>query len=186
MTIQKIQSTDTFQIWMQKLNALIDDFNVLTIDSSASNGFTYDAASSAGLNVKIAKGRIRSGSETFEIAAQTVNLPPASDVIVCATKPVGLPATLAVYTTTTLPTEHVIPLWTFTTNNVSVTAFNDVRTPYGESGASNDEVGPIIYFEKHITSNRTVKSIQNALSIDPIVDAGVTVTVELGATWVVL
>lgn len=184
MTIQKIQATDTFHIWMQKINEMIDEFNVLTIDST-SNGFTYDITASAGLNVKISKGRIRSGSNTFEIAASVVNLPPASDVILCATKPEGQPAAFAVYTTATLPTEHVIPLWTFTTNNVSVTSYNDVRTPYAE-GSGDDSMGPIIFFEKHITANKTVKATQNALSVDPIVDAGVTVTVEPGATWVVL
>jgi len=60
------------------------------------------------------------------------------------------------------------------------------RLGLGENSGTSTQLGAIAFMDKNITENVTIPPTKRALSIDAVVASGVTVTVQEGASYVVL
>lgn len=71
---------------------------------------------------------------------------------------------------------------TFVNNNNTIKN----RLGLGENTGITSQLGAVAFMDKDITANITVPSHKRAFSIDSVVADGVTVTVDNGASYVVL
>jgi hypothetical protein len=181
-----IALTDTFGQWVEKFNQLNADFNDVIV-AGDNAGFAYDSVGTTGLNAAFTSGKVRDGSLVETVPEQTVTLAPSQVQIVAVFKQTGSAPTLEVYPSGSLPEKYVIPLAVFETDATSIIGVNDLRTMFIASAGSGDGASNgMLIMDKLISSSVTIATGRGAVSIDPIVDDGVTVTVADGATWVVL
>lgn len=191
MTANTLELNDTFGQWREKINDMVGIINQQSIDiadlEAAFNAPTpFGISSVSGLTANLIGGRVRDGSvvETLTNAALALT---ANDInVICIYKKTGEPAEFQVHLLSELPTEHIIPLHSVTTNATSVTASADLRTQYNTASGSAGSASSVLQFDKLIENDVIVPEDRNALSIDPVVGAGVTVTVSPNSVWVVL
>lgn len=178
MSVELLQFTDTFSQWREKINALMSGFDL------SGSSFTYDPSQSAGLNAYITNGQVRNNSRVETVESGTITLP-ASTISVVAIVLSEEEFEFGVFELGSLPSRGVIPLWLFETEQGTIIGSMDLRTQFIYTSPSSD-VGPIMLFDKVISMDMVIPNNKNALSVSPTVEDGVTVTVEPGATWVVL
>lgn len=75
--------------------------------------------------------------------------------------------------------------WMDKINNLIESSPVNPADPSGPSGPSGSAKA-ILLFDKSISSDIIIESDNNALSVSPTVEDGVTVTVSEGSVWVVL
>lgn len=178
MSVQQLQFTDTFSQWREKINALMSEFAL------SGSSFAYDPSQSAGLNAYIRSGQVRNNSAVETVDGSSITLP-ASTISVVAIVLLDEEFEFGVFELDSLPSRGVIPLWLFETGLGTIIEVMDLRTQFIYTSPS-DEVGPIMLFDKVISADTVIPDDRNALSVSPTVEDGVTVTVEPGATWVVV
>lgn len=207
MADRKITLEDTFENWLEKINAFQDD-SAANLDQEVTelqtqitdNKALYDAYvieqqktpfvflmnESSALNLRLKGGKVRNGSSVTVIPDTTLTLPANSNLVVGLYQARDAAPTLAFYTLDQTPVNLFIPLYAITTNATGIATYNDLRTGYAFSSGNSSSTEAVLQFDKHITYSLTIPSDKNALSIGPIVDEGVTVTVAEDAEWVIL
>lgn len=185
--VNELAFSDTFSEWKDKINALIaEHISFGNITLGITGPFAYNRLTSTGLNVVIFGGRVRNGSIVETMVDTVVALPPNTTRVLAIYKIDDVAPVLRLYVPTELPERNVIPIAIFTTNGLTFTAYTDLRTEFVMASGSAASASSILKFDKNVDINTTVQSTKNALSIDPIVNDGITVTIEDGAVWVVL
>jgi hypothetical protein len=91
-----------------------------------------------------------------------------------------------VYQDGSVPGSFIIPLFKVVTDVTSITSIEDLRTWADLSGSANDTDSGILTFSQLIEFDKNIPTGKNALSVNPMVDTGVTVTVNPDSTWVIL
>jgi hypothetical protein len=180
-----LEFQDTFSTWRDKINDSIDQVNTIetTLNESA---FSYKSSLTSGRTVKFFGGKVRDGSVVETLADPTITLPASSTCYVVINKETGVTPTMSAYTEANLPVKNVIPIAKFTTSASAVTSFSDLRTQYNTASGTTSSSSGVLQFDKLIAKDVTVGTLQNALSISPVVDSGVTVTVSTDSIWVVV
>ncbi|MNN49390.1 hypothetical protein D3C81_1639120 [compost metagenome] len=148
--------------------------------------FTYNRVASTGRVVSIYGGNVRNGSTVEFVLNATLTIPANSTRILAITKVGDAPASLQLYATNAVPEKNVIPVAIFTTNATSLTAYTDLRTQFIMASGTASSANAVLQFDKIIDLNVTIPVNKHALSIDPTINDGVTVTVSDGSVWVVL
>lgn len=172
-----LETNDTFNNWRTKINNLIT--------GTVAGSFDYDENSTTGLDFVVTEGRIRTGSESVNISGDTVTIPASqTSIVVLYTDPNQ--TEFRVYEQGSVPQSFVIPLFEIVTNTSTITSITDLRTWADLSGSANDTDSGILTFSQLIEFDKVIPNGKNALSIDPTVDTGVTVTVNPDSTWVIL
>lgn len=193
--VEELVFSDTFSEWKDKINALVvdhlataqelDDF-VATSTAVSGGPFGYKPALSVGLSLAVNGGNVRNGSTVEFLADTTVTLPASSTRVLVIYKIAGEAPSLQLWATNAVPDKNIIPIGIFTTNTTAITAYTDLRTQFSMSSGSASAAGSILQFDSLIDVNITIPSTKNALSVNPTVANGITVTVSNGSTWVVL
>ena len=183
MTTQ-LETKDTFQEWLTKLNDFISAYDTFIINEFTPGKFGYDPNQSSGLDVYITGGSVRDGNTIESIAAGTVTLTASSINYVCIDKRSGDTPSISVYTV--LPEKYVIPVAKFVTSTAAVSSYDDLRTDFISGPGTDSSVSGVLQLDKIIDKDVTIPATKNALSVDPTVDTGVTVTVDPDSVWVVL
>lgn len=178
MNVEQLQFTDTFSQWREKINALMSEFAL------SESSFAYDPSQSSGLNAYILGGQVRNNSRVETVGSAPITLP-ASTISVVAIVLIDEGFEFGVFELDSLPFRGIIPLWLFETGPGTIIGSMDLRTQFIYTSPSED-VGPIMLFDKVISNDTVIPGNRNALSVSPTVEDGVTVTVEPGATWVVV
>jgi hypothetical protein len=185
MSNQSWTLEDSFETWMNKYNQFIE----LT---GTEINFRYLELLTVGRVVKFGAGQIRNGSQVEDISGVTLTLTPSSNTVVGVYKAKNedgttMPSVIAAYILGSVPNDFFVPIYAFTTNATKVLTVKDMRTPfsYGTGGGGGTD-GPIMLFDQHITKNLTIPTLKNGLSVGPIVDEGVTVTVSDGSEWAIV
>jgi hypothetical protein len=171
-----LENKDTIGTWKTKINELIE--------GSINGSFDQDIDATTGLTFGLKEGKLRLGSQVVTVANDTITIP-ASDVSIVVLYTDPSVNEIRVYDEAAVPPSNVIPLFKVTTDATDITEIEDLRTWVDLSGQASESDG-ILTFNKSIEFDKTIPSDKNALSIDPIIESGVTVTVEEGATWVIL
>lgn len=185
--VNELSFSDTFAEWKDKINALIVDHNTVNdIARGVSGPFTYNRATSSGRVVAIYGGNVRNGSVVETIANASLTIPANSTRILAIYKVGDTAPTLQLYATDAVPEKNVIPVGIFTTNTNSLTAYTDLRTEFIMASGLATSANAVLQFDKNIEINTVIPVNKNALSIDPVVNDGITVTVSDGSVWVVL
>jgi len=182
----KLEFEDTFLQWRDKINNFVDEFNGYIIDEVLPGKFGYSAEDSSGLNAFITEGQIRDGSTVETVAGGQVTLLPNETNIVVVYKRTGDTPEFQVHPISDLPDRYVVPIASFTTNATSITNYVDLRTEFNTASGSTSNASGILMFDKIIDRDTVVPAEQNALSVSPTVEDGITVTVTEGSEWVVL
>lgn len=191
--VSELVFSDTFADWKTKINALVVDHNETAqnlddyIAALAITGpFTYNRADTSGLNISVYGGNVRNGSVVEFLPNTTVTMPPSSTRVLVIYKIDNFAPVLQLHATNAVPEKNVLPIAIFTTNATQLTAYTDLRTQFSMSSGSAGSASSVLQFDKIIDVDVSVPATKNALSIDPTVNPGVTVTIEAGAVWVVL
>lgn len=185
--VNELSFSDTFAEWKDKINALVADHNELDdIANGVVGPFTYNRLASSGRVVLIYGGNVRNGSTVEFVPNATITIPSNVTRILAINKVGDAPATLQLYATDAVPEKGVIPVAIFTTNTNALTAYTDLRTEFIMASGTATSANSVLQFDKNIELNLTIPPTKNALSIDPIVNDGITVTVSDGSVWVVL
>ncbi|MDX1532727.1 MAG: hypothetical protein R3230_00815 [Nitrosopumilaceae archaeon] len=171
-----LKNEDTFGVWKDKINDLVE--------GTVAGSFDQDIDNTSGLNFGVKEGKLRLGSTVVTIVASVVAIP-ASDVSIVAVYTDPSINEIRVYDELAVPTSGVIPLFKVTTDGSSITDVEDLRTWVDLSGTASESEG-ILTFNQDILFDKEIPDGKNALSIDPVIDSGVTVTVANGSTWVIL
>lgn len=187
----ELQFADTFSEWRDKINSLVTEFNQNIIDQSEVGYFGYDEEFTSGLSIKIKGGKVRDGSVVEDVPEAVFSLDASETSIVAIYKEKNEIPELQVYTAALLPEENMIPVAMFITDGTSVLAYEDLRTMFntgagGAGGAAGYVDKGMLMFNALIEEDVEVPTGQHALSVSPIVDVDVTVTVSDGSEWVVL
>lgn len=178
-----LYTKDTFKIWMDKINQLVNEVDLLSVDGNINVGFAYDGEATIGLDAVILSGRVRSGSNVTSINTSTVTLEPNEFNVVCIYQDTEIRS----YLVSALPEEDVIPLYTLETDDTDVLNAYDMRTQFvSGSNSKASRANSIVLFDQVITENFTVPADKNGLSVSPIIADGVEVVVEDGALWAVV
>lgn len=204
---------DTFEIWLNKLNGFqtdtqtastdlnkkIDDVNTnlsKEIDDNKAEFDTYRIEiaktdfillnTPTSLSVTFKGGKVRNGSTVTEIPQTTLVLPSNSNVVVGIEQPRDGSPKLVYYTLATAPTNLFIPTYTFVTGASIISSSKDLRTGYAFSSGTTNSTEGILQFDRQIAFNVTIPTSKNGLSVAPVVNSGITVTVEGDAQWVIL
>lgn len=178
---QKFVLNDSFENWSQKYNALVDGI-------ISNQNFEYLKDNTVGRVIQIAGGKVRDASVITTIPLKSITIPINTEVVVGVAKVAGV-SDLQTYVLNSQPNDYFVPLYTFKTDGYNVVSYTDLRTQvsYGSGGASSGSTSQsVALFDIHIATDLTIPAGKNALSIDPIVDSGKTVTVTNGSTWVIL
>lgn len=178
MSVENLQLTDSFSQWREKINALMSEFT-LSVSS-----FAYDPSQSSGLNVHFDSGQVRNNSKVETVESRSITLP-ANTISVVAIVLLDEEFEFGVFDLDSLPYRGIIPLWLFETGPGTLIGEMDLRTQFIYTSPVGD-VGPIMTFDQLISSDTVIPGDRNALSVSPVVEDGVTVTVEPGAIWVVV
>ena len=185
--IEELAFSDTFSEWKDKINVLIADHNTLSdIGRDIVGPFTYNRITSTGRVVAIYGGNVRNGSVIETIADKSFTIPANSTRILAIYKPNETPAVLQMFATDALPEKNTIPIAIFTTNATDLTAYTDLRTQFILASSLASAANAVLQFDKIIDQNLTIPSAKNAMSIDPVINDGITVTVSDTSVWVVL
>lgn len=175
---------DTFSDWKDKINVLVDEFNQSEV--VLDGDFDYKSSATVGLNVLIIGGKVRDGSEVSDVANTNLVLLPNKTNVIVINKTPTLPGTIGFFDIALLPNKGVIPIGYLVTNGTTVTSYTDLRTPFNTGAGGGGAGGGIMLLDANIIENFTVPTGQNAISVDPIISSGVTVTVEPGSKWVIV
>lgn len=176
---------DSFEIWMDKYNQFVE----LT---GTEINFRYLELLTVGRVAKFGPGQIRNGSLVEDITSATLTLAPNSNIVVGLYKAQNedgttLPSVINAYVLGSVPEDYFVPIYAFTTSATTITAVKDMRTPFSYgTGNGSDTKGGVMFFDQHITKNVTIPTLKNGLSVGPIVDEGVTVTVSDGSEWAIV
>lgn len=175
--MRNLKIEDTFNNWRVKINEMLN--------GSIVGSFGYDDENSTNLNFIVKEGKLRLGSQVVNITESVAQLQPTqTNIVVLYTDPNI--NEVRVYTEGAVPPSYVIPLFRVVTDVNTVTNIEDLRTWVDLSGSANDADSGILTFNQNISFDREIPAGRNAVSVDPIVEDGVTVTVTDGSTWVVL
>lgn len=167
---------DTFNVWRLKINELMTGTVV--------GSFDHDETNTTNLNFGVGSGKLRLGSQVVNVSNATVSIPVSQTSIVALyTDPTV--NEIRVYEESQVPKQYIIPLFRVISEVTEIISIEDLRTWVDLSGSANDTDG-ILTFSQNISFDRLVPEGKNALSIDPVVEDGVTVTVSPNSTWVVL
>jgi len=174
---RKLILDDTFNVWRQKINELIEG-NIV-------GSFDYDEENSSNFSFVVNEGKLRLGSQVVTISGTTATLQPSqTNIIALYTDPQV--NEIRVYEESAVPASYVIPLFKVVTDATTVVSIEDLRTWVDLSGSANDADSGILTFSQNISFDRNIPTGKNAVSVDPVIDSGVTVTVADGSTWVIL
>lgn len=191
--VAELQLTDTFNIWRDKFNELVtahvdsvENFDDLVESLGVVGAFTFDPTLSTGRTLVIKGGNVRNGSVVEAVANTTFTLPASSTRIIAILKVETNAPSLQMYTQANLPDKEVIPVGIFTTNATQVTTYTDLRTEFSMSSGSAGTASSVLQFDKIIERSLSIPATKNGLSVGPTVPTGITVTIEQGATWVIL
>lgn len=191
--ITELKLADTFNIWLDKINTLIEghlssveNFDNFVDKLGVVGSFTFDPVASTGLTLVVNGGSVRNGSLVETIAATTFTLPASSTRVLAIYKIDGGAPSLRLYAQADLPEKEIIPVGIFTTNATQVVIYTDLRTEFSMSSGGAASASSVLQFDKVIDRSLSIPAAKNGLSISPTVPTGITVTVEQGATWVVL
>lgn len=178
--------TDTFKQWIEKFNELNEDFQDVIVAGDTA-GFSYDSTGSSGLGARILTGKVRDGSLVETLSTTIVPLNPTDIQVVVIYKKTGFAPEFQVFSEVDLPDRFVIPIALFQTNATDIVAYTDLRTQFiASAGSGGGASNGMIIMDRTIESDVTISAAQGAISVSPIVNPGVTVTVEPGGEWVVL
>lgn len=179
---------DSFEAWMTKYNNFVQR-------TGTEINFRLDSVPTTGFIVKFLAGQIRNGSKVEDIPTTILNLSASSSIVVGVYKEIDpingveSPSIIKAYTLGTEPEGFFVPIYAFTTNATKITVVKDLRTPfsYGNGGGgSSGTDDAIMMFNQHISKDTTIPTLKNALSISPVINDGITVTVSDGSDWVIL
>lgn len=182
----QLTANERFADWLVKINALITEFNSFYSSSVVPGSFGFNDPASTGLTAVITGGKIRDGSEIETVSGVSLTLPAASSTIVAINKRSGIPAQILMYDVSEVPEQYVIPIGLFVTDTNSITSYSDYRTEFNTASGSSSSASGVLLFNKIIDMDVTVGPDQNAISVDPTVNPGVTVTVDPDSVWVIL
>lgn len=173
----RLNQNDTFGQWLDKINNLNDTFITSSFEWDEDN--TYPA-----LDFTVKSGKFRDGSNVVLLNQITLTMPISTDSTVAIFTRVGEEEIIR-YDTSALPDKHVIPLYRVITDGTDITNVTDLRTWADVSGNASD-ANAILTFDKIVDRDITIPSTKNAISVDPVIGSGVTVTVDSSSTWVIL
>lgn len=161
---------DTFAKWVEKLNiAMKGDFDI-----------DYDTSS--GLNLVVKKGVFTEGSRYVELPSTTLTLPANSELFVCILTNESNPEiTFYEVGDIAIPASEIVPIAIVTTTT-EITDVNDIRSWASVSGGGTAAEG-LLVMNATIVRDQTIPTGKNAISVEPTVADGVTVTVEDGCVW---
>ena len=161
---------DTFAKWVEKLNiAMKGDFDI-----------DYDTSS--GLDLVVKKGVFTEGSRYVELPLTTLTLPTNSELFVCVLTNENDPkVTFYIVGDVAIPASEIVPIAIVTTTS-EITSVNDIRTWASVSGGGTAAEG-LLVMNATIVRDQTVPAGKNAISVEPTVADGVTVTVSDGSVW---
>lgn len=176
----KVGNKDSFEAWRNKYNALIDEpvINLFPIETDTGS-----------LDITVSGGNVRKAREHLVVADATLTLSAttADQYVVLQADTDFTAATIEVYEFANLPSENdfnIVPLYNIETDDNGVISVEDLRAVFNFGGGGKTE--SILKFDKNITEDTTITSEFNALSVDPTVANGVTVTVDQDSVWVIL
>ncbi|MNE06829.1 hypothetical protein D3C80_994290 [compost metagenome] len=185
--VNELVFSDTFAEWKDKINTLVAAHNDLDdIARGVTGAFTYNRLTSSGRVVAIFGGNVRNGSTVEFVANVSLTIPANSTRILAINKVGDAAATLQLYATNAVPEKSTIPVAIFTTNANSLTGYTDLRTEFIMASGTATSANAVLQFDKIIDQSMTIPAGRNALSVDPTIADGVTVTVGDGSVWVVL
>lgn len=180
---QRWSLEDTFEHWLDKYNSFLD------IAGNEIN-FRYLDTETVGLIAKFGAGKIRNGSVVEDVPAVTLTFPANSSIVVGVYKEpddiIDIPSVISFYVLGSVPEDFFVPLFAFVTGPTAITTTKDLRTPFSYGTGGSSSAGAVMFFDQHVTRDVTVPVLKNALSVSPIVDEGITVTVSDGSDWVVV
>lgn len=172
--VENLSVQDTFASWVDKINtALPGDFNI-----------DYDL--SDGLSLVVKSGTFTDGSRIQTLPQTTLVLPVSSSLLI-AVVTVETNPRFEVYIQgdISIPSANIIPVALVTTNATEITVVNDVRTWASVSGGGTSSEG-VLLFNATIVRDQIIPVGKNALSVEPTIAEGVTVTVSEGSVWTVV
>lgn len=180
---QRWSLEDTFEHWLEKYNSFLD------IAGNEIN-FRYLDTQTVGLVAKFGAGKVRNGSVVEDVAATTLTFPANSSIVVGAYKNTleleDIPSVIAFYALGNVPEDFFVPVFAFVTGPTGIISVKDLRTPFSYGTGGGASSGALMFFDQHVIRDTTVPVLKNALSVSPIIDEGVTVTVSDGSEWVVV
>lgn len=172
--------SDSLRVWKNKLNGLIDQVNA----GSASSFDGFNASIDANpFKLDVTAGKVRHDKEIVTLAAVELTIAANTTVVVGIRKIPFQTMTIAQYALASVPESYFVPLYQVETNGSGITTITDLRTYYVSDTAT--KAAAVLFFDADIKENLTVPTGKRALSIDPIIANGKTVTVQPGAVWVV-
>lgn len=183
---QTLLQNDTFSEWLTKINTLVSEYNAFFDSNVIPGSFGYDITNTSGLSVAITGGRVRDGSEIETVADDVITLPASETTIIAIYKRSGDPAEILAYDVGNLPEQFVIPIAIFVTDTDSITSYSDLRTEFNTASGSSTSASGVLLFNKSIDRDITIDDTHNAISVDPTVESGITVTVNPNSVWVIL
>lgn len=191
--VSELVFSDTFAEWKTKINALVqahtdtaqylDDY---IAELAITGPFTYNRADTSGLDISVYGGTVRNGSVVEFMTNTVVTMPPSATRVLVIYKIDNFAPVFQLHATNAVPEKNVLPIAIFTTNATQLTAYTDLRTQFSMSSGTAGSASGVLMFDRNIDLSVSVPAAKNALSIDPTISPGVTVTVESGAVWVVL
>ena len=186
MTATTLELKDTFNEWRTKINAMVNTINDSeTKIDDIKNKSQFNLAGFSNLTVNMLGGRLRDGSMIEVIQPTSLAVFPQSLNIVCIYKKPNVPASLVVYKIADVPQQYIIPLFAVWAN-AAITTVDDLRTEYNTASGSSASATSVLFFDKFVEENITIPAGRNGLSVDPVVNQGITVTVAQGSTWVIV
>lgn len=169
----KLSVNDSFKEWVDKINTS------LMID------FDLDYEASSGLTLVIKTGKFTEGPRIVNLPQTNVVVPANKTVLVSINTDKDATGFVVYEPTDPLMPTTIIPLF-LVTSTTEITELTDIRTWANVSGSSGPSSGPsngILVLDATITKDQTIATGTNALSVEPSVADGVTVTVENGSVW---
>lgn len=166
----KLSVNDSFKEWVDKINtSLMSDFDL-------------DYVASAGLTLVIKPGKFTEGPRIVNLPQTNVVVPANKTVLISINTDKDATGFVVYEPTDPLMPTTIIPLF-LVTSTTEITELTDIRTWANVSGSSSGPSNGILVFDATITKNQTIAAGTNALSVEPTVANGVTVTVENGSVW---
>lgn len=166
----KLSIRDSFAQWVDKINtSILSDFDL-------------DYELSEGLNLVIKPGKFTDGSRIGSFNQTTLTLPADKDLLI-ALITVETNPRFEYYEVGSIdiPSANIIPLFLVTTTT-EIAAVDDVRTWANVAGGGTSDEG-VLLFRSHIVRDQVVPIGKNAISVEPTIEDGVTVTVSEGSVW---
>lgn len=163
---------DTFAKWVEKLNiAMKGDFDI-----------DYDTSS--GLNLVVKQGVFTEGSRYVELPSTTLTLPTNSELFVCVlTNEANPEITFYEVGDVAIPASEIVPIAVITTTT-EITNVKDIRSWASVSGSGGGTAAEgLLVMNATIVRDQKIPTGKNAISVEPAIADGVTVTVEDGCVW---